>query len=122
MELDFRAVKNLGLSEYFVNLPFIKEESFFKTFRNLILLNFSLARAMYRKAGIYLIDDPLSAVDAHVQSHLFANCIGPNSFLARQNATRILITHQIHFLKESDWIIVLKNVMVFYQLFFFYQH
>lgn len=78
---------------------------------------FSFARALYRKADIYLIDDPLSAVDTHVQSHLFNNCIGPKSFLARQNATRILITHQIHFLKDADWIVVLKNVITFFKLF-----
>lgn len=70
----------------------------------------NLARAVYRMADIYLIDDPLSAVDTHVQSHLFEECLGPNGFLARQNATRILITHQVHFLKEADWIIVLKEV------------
>lgn len=75
--------------------------------------SFSLARAVYRNADIYLIDDPLSAVDTHVQSHLFNSCLGPNGFLARQNATRILVTHQIHFLKEADWIVVLKNVMIF---------
>lgn len=75
-----------------------------------LTLFYSLARAVYRKADIYLIDDPLSAVDAHVQSHLFNDCIRPKGFLARQNATRILITHQIHFLKDADWIVVLKNV------------
>ncbi|XP_031638154.1 multidrug resistance-associated protein 4-like, partial [Contarinia nasturtii] len=69
----------------------------------------NLARSMYRKADIYLIDDPLSAVDSHVQSHLFNECIGPNGYLARQNATRILITHQLHFMKEADWIVVLKD-------------
>lgn len=73
-------------------------------------LHFSLARAVYKDADIYLIDDPLSAVDTHVQSHLFNNCIGPNGFLARQNATRILVTHQVHFLKEADWIVVLRDV------------
>ncbi|XP_031635983.1 multidrug resistance-associated protein 4-like [Contarinia nasturtii] len=69
----------------------------------------NLARAMYRKADIYLIDDPLSAVDNHVQLHLFNKCLGRNGYLARQHATRILITHSVHFLKEADWIIVLKN-------------
>lgn len=68
---------------------------------------------MYRKADIYLIDDPLSAVDTHVQSHLFDECIGPKGFLARKNATRILITHQVHFLKDADWIVVLKDVNIF---------
>ena len=35
----------------------------------------TLARACYRKAATYLLDDPLSAVDAHVGKHLFKHCI-----------------------------------------------
>lgn len=76
----------------------------------LFQLNFSLARALYRKADIYLVDDPLSAVDAHVQLHLFNECLGPNGYLAKQNATRVLVTHQLHFLKEADWIVVMNEV------------
>ncbi|XP_031637722.1 multidrug resistance-associated protein 4-like, partial [Contarinia nasturtii] len=69
----------------------------------------NLARACYRKADIYLLDDPLSAVDAHVGTHIFEECIGPKSRLAKQKATRILVSHQVHFLKEADWIIILKD-------------
>ncbi|XP_053667657.1 ATP-binding cassette sub-family C member 4-like [Anopheles marshallii] len=70
-----------------------------------------LARAVYRKADVYLFDDPLSAVDAHVAKHLFELCIGNGGFLKRRNpnATRILVTHQIHFLKQADWVIVMKE-------------
>lgn len=75
---------------------------------------FSLARACYRKADIYLLDDPLSAVDAHVGTHIFKKCIGPKGQLARNGATRILVTHQVHFLKEADWLIVLNNVRTVY--------
>lgn len=67
---------------------------------------------MYRDADIYLLDDPLSAVDAHVGKHLFKECIGPKGRLARRNATRILVTHQVHFLKEADMVIVLKDVSI----------
>lgn len=71
----------------------------------------SLARAVYRKADIYLLDDPLSAVDTHVGLHLFNECIGPKGRLARQKATRLLVTHQTHFLKSADWIVVMRNVI-----------
>ena len=70
----------------------------------------SLARAVYREAGLYLLDDPLSAVDAHVGRHLFDQCIGRRGYLGKQKATRILVTHQVHFLKEADHIIIMKDV------------
>ncbi len=41
----------------------------------------SLARAVYSNADIYLMDDPLSAVDAHVGKDIFDNVIGPNGLL-----------------------------------------
>lgn len=68
----------------------------------------SLARAIYKQASIYLLDDPLSAVDAHVGKHLFDEVIGPRSRVA-QNATRILVTHQVHFLQEADTVVIVEN-------------
>ena len=41
----------------------------------------SLARAVYFNADIYLLDDPLSAVDAHVGRKLFRHVIGPYGLL-----------------------------------------
>lgn len=41
----------------------------------------SLARAVYRNADVYLLDDPLSAVDTHVGQHIFDKVIGPKGIL-----------------------------------------
>nr|CAD7197499.1 unnamed protein product [Timema douglasi] len=65
----------------------------------------NLARAVYKKADIYILDDPLSAVDAHVGKHLFEDCI--TGFLRRK--TCILVTHQLQFLSHVDHIVILKH-------------
>lgn len=78
----------------------------------------SLARAVYRRADLYLLDDPLSAVDAHVGRHLFDRCIGPKGQL--KGCTRILVTHQVHYLNGADWIIVMNNVGDFINFFINY--
>ncbi|KAG0215333.1 hypothetical protein BGX28_000073 [Mortierella sp. GBA30] len=67
----------------------------------------SLARATYQDADIYLLDDPLSAVDAHVDQHLWSNLIGPQGLL--KSKTRVLVTHGVHHLDEVDQILVMKE-------------
>jgi hypothetical protein len=66
-----------------------------------------LARAAYnRSAEIVLLDDPLSAVDAHVGHHLLHNCIltGPLS-----KRTRVLVTHHLDVLPRADLVLVLDR-------------
>jgi ABC-type taurine transport system ATPase subunit len=41
----------------------------------------SLARAVYSDNDVYLLDDPLSAVDSHVGRHIFDEVIGPSGLL-----------------------------------------
>lgn len=41
--------------------------------------------------------------------HLFDRCIGSKGLLGRQKSTRILVTHQVHFLTKADWIVILKD-------------
>lgn len=53
----------------------------------------NLARSVYQNSDIYLLDDPLAAVDAHVGKQLFTNVIGPEGIL--RNKTRILILHEL---------------------------
>uniref|UniRef100_A0AAR2JPD0 ABC-type glutathione-S-conjugate transporter n=1 Tax=Pygocentrus nattereri TaxID=42514 RepID=A0AAR2JPD0_PYGNA len=70
----------------------------------------SLARAAYSSADVYLLDDPLSAVDSHVGKHLFERLIGPQGLL--KDKTRILVTHGISFLPYVDEIVVLVDGVV----------
>ncbi|XP_052827296.1 ATP-binding cassette sub-family C member 4 isoform X1 [Octopus bimaculoides] len=65
----------------------------------------SLARALYMDADIYILDDPLSAVDTNVGRHIFNNCI--NGYL--KDKPRILVTHQLQFLPDADHIIILDQ-------------
>jgi ATP-binding cassette subfamily C (CFTR/MRP) protein 1 len=67
----------------------------------------NMARAVYADRDIYLLDDPLSAVDSHVGKHIFSKVIGPRGIL--KNKTRILVTHGISFLPIVDLILVMED-------------
>ncbi|XP_054685302.1 multidrug resistance-associated protein 1-like isoform X2 [Grus americana] len=67
----------------------------------------SLARAVYSNADLYLLDDPLSAVDVHVGKHLFEKLIGPSGLL--KSKTRILVTNNLTLLPHTDLIIVMEE-------------
>ncbi|XP_052813608.1 multidrug resistance-associated protein 1-like isoform X2 [Mya arenaria] len=67
----------------------------------------SVARAVYFDNDIYILDDPLSAVDSHVGKHIFENVVGKDGLLKEK--TRILVTHGIHWLPSVDRIIVLTQ-------------
>jgi len=67
----------------------------------------NLAQALYVDADIYLLDDPLSAVDAHVGRDLFDKAI--KSFL--NGKIRVLVTHQLHYLNNVDQILILNQVI-----------
>lgn len=65
----------------------------------------ALARAVYADADIYLLDDPLSAVDAHVGQHIFSQCLKQ----ALANKTILLVTNQLHVLPACDQVVVLDD-------------
>ncbi|XP_078481138.1 multidrug resistance-associated protein 1-like [Ciona intestinalis] len=67
----------------------------------------SIARAVYQDSDVYLFDDPLSAVDAHVGKNIFDNVLGPRGCLRKK--TRLLVTHGVSFLPQVDKIIVLVS-------------
>ena len=64
-----------------------------------------LARAVYHEADIYLLDDPLSAVDAHTGAHIFNQCI--DGLL--KDKTVLLPVHNLSFLDRSDYVVVLED-------------
>jgi ATP-binding cassette subfamily C (CFTR/MRP) protein 1 len=63
----------------------------------------ALARAVYNDADIYLLDDPISAVDAHVGMHIVEHCIKG----ALSGKTRFLVTHHLNILPSCDIIVIL---------------
>lgn len=52
----------------------------------------SLARAVYCDRTVYLLDDPLSAVDAHVGKHIFEQVIGPQGLLKDKVRMMVQVT------------------------------
>ncbi|KAL4500392.1 hypothetical protein ABPG72_003343 [Tetrahymena utriculariae] len=65
----------------------------------------SLARAVYSNSNILLLDDPLSAVDAKVAKEIHELCI----MGILKEKTILLITHQVHFTKQCDRILILDE-------------
>ncbi|CAG9768551.1 unnamed protein product [Ceutorhynchus assimilis] len=65
----------------------------------------NLARAVYKEADIYLLDDPLSAVDAHVGKQIFKQCI--EKYL--KDKCVVLVTHQLQYLKDCKNIYLLND-------------
>jgi ATP-binding cassette subfamily C (CFTR/MRP) protein 4 len=65
----------------------------------------ALARALYYDADIYLLDDPISAVDAKVAKRIYENVI----LKMRGLKTIVLVTHQISYIFECDLAIIMEN-------------
>nr|XP_038033034.1 multidrug resistance-associated protein 7 isoform X1 [Anas platyrhynchos] len=65
----------------------------------------ALARAVYQEKELYLLDDPLAAVDADVANHLMRKCI----LGVLQHKTRILCTHRTEFLEKADALVLMEN-------------
>lgn len=65
----------------------------------------ALARALYAGAGIYLLDDPLSALDPTVANQVFENLVCNEL----RHATRILVTHRLEYALRADRVIVIEG-------------
>ncbi|KAI8489553.1 hypothetical protein Bbelb_327200 [Branchiostoma belcheri] len=67
----------------------------------------SVARAMYAQTDIVLLDDPLSALDAHVGSHLFDQ--GIMGQLVKDRRTVVLVTHKLQYLEHAHLIVAMEK-------------
>ncbi|KAJ2481689.1 Canalicular multispecific organic anion transporter 1 [Coemansia sp. RSA 2131] len=70
----------------------------------------ALARALYLKADVYIFDDLLSAVDAHVERHIIENVLMAGGIIGSK--TRILVTHAEHVIPLSDKVVTLTDGQV----------
>jgi ATP-binding cassette subfamily C (CFTR/MRP) protein 4 len=66
----------------------------------------NLARAVYRKADVYILDDPLSAVDAVVGRRLFQTCMSG----VLKNSIVVLVTHHLQYAQLTDAMLVVDKV------------
>ncbi|KAF2231926.1 multidrug resistance-associated protein 1 [Viridothelium virens] len=67
----------------------------------------TLARAVYARSDIYLLDDVLSAVDQHVGRHIIDNVLGSKGLLASK--TRVLATNSIPVLLEANYVVLIRE-------------
>ncbi|OLY78875.1 Canalicular multispecific organic anion transporter 1 [Smittium mucronatum] len=67
----------------------------------------SLARAVYSRPDIILLDDTLSALDVTVGKRIFQKVIGPNGIMKR--STRVVVTHSMQYISIFDQILIMKN-------------
>lgn len=65
----------------------------------------SVARAVYQEKDIYLMDDPISALDASVRKKLFLNVIMGHL----KHKTVVLVTHAIDFVHLADKIYLMDE-------------
>ncbi|XP_077497103.1 multidrug resistance-associated protein 1-like isoform X2 [Amblyomma americanum] len=62
----------------------------------------SLARAVYQDSSVYVLDDPLSALDVNVSTAVFNRLLGRNGLLS--NKTRLIVTSQVRLLEHMDFV------------------
>ncbi|KAH8374388.1 hypothetical protein KR200_009826 [Drosophila serrata] len=67
----------------------------------------AIARAIYSSANVVIMDDPLASLDNEVGDHIFQHCV--REMLQKSNRTFILVTQQLHRIKEAEYLIVMKE-------------
>ncbi|KAF7360011.1 hypothetical protein MVEN_00728700 [Mycena venus] len=65
----------------------------------------AIARAVYARADLVLLDDVFSALDGETEAHVFASLFGPDGML--KGKTTVLVTHGVHHLPSADKVIIM---------------
>ncbi|KAJ7710388.1 P-loop containing nucleoside triphosphate hydrolase protein [Mycena rosella] len=65
----------------------------------------AIARAVYARADLVLLDDVFSALDGETEAHVFESLFGSEGML--QGKTTVLVTHGVHHLPSADKVIVM---------------
>ncbi|KAL7753538.1 hypothetical protein RI367_001313 [Sorochytrium milnesiophthora] len=68
----------------------------------------NLARSLYAQPDIYLFDDVLSAVDAHVGAFIFNECIRKSL----RGKTCVLVTHALSYVSQCDIVVFMQNGVI----------
>ncbi|GFY57332.1 multidrug resistance-associated protein 5 [Trichonephila inaurata madagascariensis] len=104
----YEAVYACGLPEDIAALPAGDQTELGETGANISggqRQRISLARAQYADKDLYLLDDPLSAVDNQIGKHIFQHCIKG----ALKEKSILLVTHQLQYLQECDSILFMRD-------------
>ncbi|XP_052826959.1 ATP-binding cassette sub-family C member 5 [Octopus bimaculoides] len=88
-----------------INICSLEEDFYDFPHEDLTEVNIATSRALYNDSDIYLLDDPLSAVDAHIGKRIYDECF--NMFLCTKAV--LFVTHQLQYLTSCDHILFLKE-------------
>uniref|UniRef100_A0A093V8Q9 Multidrug resistance-associated protein 1 n=1 Tax=Talaromyces marneffei PM1 TaxID=1077442 RepID=A0A093V8Q9_TALMA len=69
----------------------------------------ALARALYSRKKVMILDEPFSGLDATTEKHIIQRCLGPNGLLQRWETTIILVTHSLRVLPLANQIFVIDE-------------
>ncbi|GAB7353817.1 hypothetical protein MBLNU459_g4192t2 [Dothideomycetes sp. NU459] len=69
----------------------------------------ALARAVYSRKPLLVVDDGLSGLDGNTSRHVFNQVFGPNGICKNYGIAAVLATHAVHYLPHSDHIVILEE-------------
>ncbi|CAD0099756.1 unnamed protein product, partial [Aureobasidium mustum] len=75
----------------------------------------SLARAVYSRRSLVLLDDVLSGLDTRTERLVFNRVLGPQGLLRKMKSTVVLATHAIGWLRYADTVLVIEDGKLVYQ-------